>query len=145
MFKFSRLSKYLVAAVLLSAVTGAFARWTDAEFERVNLHYMVLPAPINVPAGRTVESVKANILAALRLHGWTGVESAPGVIDATYNRANKHILTASVKYDASRIVVGYKSSTGLKYEDGPEPKLHKTGSGWMKLLATDIQTTVLGH
>jgi hypothetical protein len=142
MIKLSSLSKFLVAGMLLAASSGVFARWTDAEFERVNLNYMVVPPPIEVPAGRTMESVKASIFEALRLHGWKGKDVAPGVIEATYNRADKHILTASVKYDTSKVVVGYKESMGLNYEAGAEPKLHKTGSGWMKLLAADIRTSM---
>src|SRR4051812_46622284 len=107
MSKLSSLAKFLVAGVLLAATTMAsadsrFMRWTNEEYLRANDGYMLLPPPVQVPAGRTMENMKASVEDALRMHGWTGKEIAPGLVEATYNRANKHELKVNVKYDTSK-------------------------------------------
>jgi hypothetical protein len=142
MFAIRLIGKLLVAGSFLpflSLVVPSPA--TAYEVEQVNPHLMIVPAPVQVPAGKSLADVKDAIYKAINGRGWTGKEVAPNVIEATYDQKDngKRILVVDLKYDTRQVEMQYKHSKSLKYQVvNGERLLHRRGSGWMKNLASDI-------
>lgn len=133
-------AKWLVAGLLFcSFLTAAMAKMSADEARRSNQDYMVLPAPLQVPPGKTMQNVKDAIFIGLAMRGWTGKEIAPDVIEANYEKNGKHSLTVDLTYNANNITMTYKNSVNLKYEIVfGETRLHNRANGWMHNLFQDI-------
>jgi hypothetical protein len=142
MFAMPTLRKLLVAGLFLPALSFVMPPPATAyEVERVDPRLMIVPAPVQVPVGKTLDDVKDAIYKAINDRGWTGKEVAPNVIEATYDQKNngKRILVVDLKYDARQVEMSYKHSKSLRYQVlNGERLLHRRGSGWMKNLASDI-------
>ena len=140
MFTLRSVTKWLVAGLLLSFFsTAAMARMSMEDNERSNKGFMVLPAPLQVPAGKTMTDVKDAIFKGIAVRGWTGKEIGPDVIEANFDKNGKHSLTVLLKYNPNNITMTYKSSVNLKYEVVfGEARLHHRANGWMQNLLQDI-------
>lgn len=140
MFTSRSLAKWLVAGLLLSFFSAAaMARMSAEDAARSNKGYMVLPAPLQVPPGKTAQDVKDAIFKGLAVRGWTGKEIAPDVIEANFDKNGKHALTVDLKYNANDITMTYKNSVNLKYQVVfGEARLHHLANGWMQNLLMDI-------
>ena len=135
--------KWLVAVLFFSF--AAFAQpsiASDWEIEPAgDPRRMIVPAPVSVPAGKSLAEVKEAINRSLAGRRWTGTEIAPNVIEGTFDRkgSGRVVLVIDLKYDTSQVVLIYKESKGLRHEVvNGEPMLHSRANGWMKNLASDI-------
>lgn len=136
-------TKWLAAALFFSfsifALPSIASEW-EAEPAEDPLR-MIVPAPVAVPAGKSLSDVKEAINRSLAGRRWTGKEIAPNVIEGTFDKKKngRVVLVVDIKYDANQIEIIYKESKGLRYEIvNGEPRLHSRANGWMKTVATDI-------
>lgn len=142
MFAIRLTTKWLAAALFFSfAVIALPSIASDYDFEPAeDPRRMIVPAPVPVPAGKSLSDVKEAIDKSLAGRRWTGKETAPDVIEATLDKKRGRIvLVVDLKYDTRQVEIIYKESKGLRYEViSGEPMLHSRANGWMKNIATDI-------
>ena len=133
------------AAALIFSFSAIALPATASDWEpdsAVDPRRMVVPAPVPVPEGKSLEDVKDAIYKGINGRRWTGREIAPDVIEATFDQKGngKRILVVDLKYDTRQVEMTYKHSKALRYEVvNGEPRLHNRANGWMKNLASDIQ------
>ena len=143
MFALRLTTKWLAAALFSSFASFALPSIaSDWEHESAaDPRRMIVPAPVSVPAGKSLADVKEAINKSLAGRRWTGKETAPNVIEGTFDRKKngRIALVVSLKYDTRQVEIIYKESKGLRYEVvNGEAMLHARANGWMKNLASDI-------
>ncbi len=100
--------------------------------------YNVTNQPIAPFAGkpRTLDEVKAEIVAAGEARGWTMKEIAPGHLEGTL-RIRVHIAVVNIKYSTTDYSITYKDSSQLNY-DGTQ--IHMEYNNWVKDLQGGIDS-----
>jgi hypothetical protein len=123
-------TKFLIAGLLLSFASVTFAA-----------REMEIPAPVQIPQGKTEKDVKEAIALAATARHWITKPAGNGVLEASVNVRNKHMLAVELKYDAKQVSMSYKNSDNLDYSmvDG-KAMIHRNANSWMQLLMTDINT-----
>ena len=99
------------------------------------------PAPIEVPAGKSMEEVKKAVRKALFDKGWHSRDIGPGHVEGKYtktSRGQSHTAVVEVKFDTKTVRINYKSSDNLDY-DASGPTIHKTYNGWAMNLERNIR------
>lgn len=136
------LTKWLTAGLVLSFTSLALPSLAFSDdIEQADPRRMLVPAPVRVPGGKSLQDVKDAIYKGINGRGWTGREIAPGVIEATYDKKGngKRFLAVDLKYDTNQVEMTYKNSKSLNYDlVNGEALLHRRANGWMKNLASDI-------
>lgn len=144
MFAIRLTRKWLAAALFFSfAVLALPSMASDWEPDSAgDPRRMIVPPPIPVPEGKSLQDVKDAIYKGINGRRWTGKEIAPNVIEATFDQKGngKRILVVDLKYDTRQVEMTYKHSKALRYEVvNGEALLHNRANGWMKNLASDIR------
>src|SRR6218665_681439 len=87
----------------------------------------------------TVEKVRSAILMGAQPLGWAVSKDAPGVLELSYNKQNKHYVVVRATYDATGYLLRYVSSTNLNYELKTEgPEIHPNYNRWIQNLVSHI-------
>lgn len=100
--------------------------------------YNVTNQPIAPSGGKpkTLEEVKAAIVAAGEARGWTMKEIAPGHLEGIL-RIRVHIAVVDIKYSTASYSITYKDSSQLNY-DGTQ--IHMEYNNWIKDLQAGVDT-----
>ena len=125
--------KRLFAAVLLAALSlTAHARSGP----------LVEPAPVVLAADGAVggeETVRQAILGGARDTGWLAQNNMPGMLTLSFNKAGKHDISVTVRYDAQGYTLQYADSSNMNYaklRDGA--KIHPNYNVWVANLMRSI-------
>lgn len=120
----------LLAAVVAAAAVPAAAQRLPVPI--VNHDNMAVTRADGKAA--SAEDVKKAILTASQATGrkWAVVESAPGVLVATY-LVRTHTVVAEIRYSGSQFSVAYKDSVNMKYGPGADGKgvIHPFYNQWV--------------
>lgn len=130
----------LLAAVLACVAPPAFAGKHD---------------PMDVPVYERVEStngipvsaarVKAAILHAGKIRGWTALEGEPGRVILRYT-PRTHEVVVAVRYDANGFKIEYVSSREMNYEiKNGKAEIHGNYNRWIRNLSQDIHASPVFH
>jgi hypothetical protein len=99
---------------------------------------LVDPAPLAVPAGLDLATVRKEITRALIGRSWVVSAERPGEIDATL-RLRKHVAQVQIRYDERQVQLSYVSSEHLDFkEKRGQRKIHKNYLNWIRYVMTDL-------
>ena len=99
----------------------------------------VIDAP--VPAGLSLEQIKAAIIKGGALRKWAVREESPGVLEGILH-IRSHVVKVNIKYNQSSYSIIYKDSVNMKY-NADSHKIHKNYNSWVNYLNGDIQFALL--
>lgn len=131
---------WLFAAALSVACLPAIAGKQDP---------MVIPAYEKVESTNgippTAARIKAAIIHAGKVRGWTVSDSEPGKVTLRYAPRTHEVIVA-VRYDANGFKIEYVSSKEMNYEvKRGTPEIHGNYNRWIRNLAFDIQNSPVFH
>jgi hypothetical protein len=95
---------------------------------------MYIPAPIEVPAGKSVEEVKRSVRKALFDEEFQTREIGPGEVQGKRTKSGKngaYSAVVSVTYDSRTVRIVYKDSENLRY-DSKNQTIHGTYNRWAR-------------
>jgi hypothetical protein len=92
------------------------------------------PIPPIEEKPRTVESVKAEIMSAGEIRGWTMKDIEPGRLEGIL-RVRVHVAVVDIKYSTTGYSITYKDSYQLNY-DGSQ--IHMEYNNWVRGLEEAI-------
>ncbi len=81
------------------------------------------PAPIEVPAGTTLEAVKRAVRKGMYLKDWTISNAGPNRLDGEFKKGDKYSINLEIEYSPTSVRFQYKGSSGLNYDNG---RIHRT-------------------
>ena len=94
------------------------------------------PDPIEVPAGKSAEQVKAAVRKAMVRYSFSIKEIGPGHVEGKHVKHSKsmeHTAVVTVKYDTKSVRITYKDSKDLNY-DASKQMIHGTYNRWIRNL-----------
>lgn len=102
--------------------------------------------PVNSATGKSIKAqeIEQAIIAAAGINQWTVDKREPGLVTATLNVRNKHMISVKITYTTESYSVQYLSSDNMKYEvkDGV-PSIHPFYNRWVKNLRDSIDRELL--
>lgn len=108
---------------------------------------LYVPAPIEIPAGKSAEQVKLAIRKALVRRTWVMREYAPGHLQGRRAKPGRHgaehIVIVDIRLDAGSVRIGYNASQAMSY-DKDEGTIHSTYNEWVRALEKDIRDNLAG-
>ena len=123
-----RRAAFLVCWLMVLATVPAAGRQTTLED----------PDPIVVPAARSETDIDRAVTFALATKGWAVQKRVADEIVATYS-PNTHVAEITVAIGNGRIVIGYRSSVNLNFEqDGGAREIHPAYNTWVQALHDEI-------
>lgn len=102
--------------------------------------------PITSATGKSIKAqeVEQAILTAAGINQWNVDKREPGLVIATLNVRNKHIISVKIPYTTESYSLQYLSSDNMKYEvkEGV-PSIHPFYNRWVKNLRDSIDRELL--
>lgn len=129
--------KFVFAGALLAAMLMASPAHAGRQAPLIEPARVVLYSPDGQPL--TAEKVRHAILMGAQPLGWLVSKDAPGVLELSYNKQNKHYVVVRATYDAEGYLLRYVSSTNLNYELKAEgPEIHPNYNRWIQNMISRI-------
>lgn len=108
---------------LLCMALGAQAQRTPVPVA----NFDAIPVALSTAAHPTAQQVGQAIAVGARQAGWQVQPVGDGELEATFNKADKHIVVVTIRYDADRYSVAFKRCVNMKYQQGELPGSHAYG------------------
>lgn len=95
----------------------------------------------SIPAGLSLDQIKAAIIKGGALRKWAVREESPGELEGILH-IRTHIVKVNIKYTQSSYSIIYKDSVNMKY-NADSHKIHRNYNSWVNYLNGDIQFALL--
>lgn len=129
--------KFVLTGAFLAAMLMASPAHAGRQAPLIEPSRVVLYSPDSQPL--TAEKVRNAILMGAQPLGWLVNKDAPGVLELSYNKQNKHYVVVRATYDAEGYLLRYVSSTNLNYELKTEgPEIHPNYNRWIQNMISRI-------
>lgn len=114
------MKRNVLSTVLILLIT-AFTT-TGAQAGSPPIETMYKPAPIQIPAGTTLEAVKRAVRKGMYLKDWMISDAGPNRLNGEF-KGDKYSINVEIEYSPTSVSIQYKGSNGLLYDAG---RIHRT-------------------
>lgn len=115
------MKKNVLSTVLILLITAFTISNTQASSSPLETMYK--PAPIQIPAGTTLEAVKRAVRKGMYLKDWTISDAGPNRLGGEFKKGDKYSINLEIEYSPTSVNIHYKGSSGLNYDNG---RIHRT-------------------